>query len=327
MKAIAVTGTGGLDDVGIVNVVEPQAADGEIAIRVHAAGLNPADWKLAEGWLAQQLQLAYPHVLGFDAAGVVASVGRGVSGFAIGDRVVAKTVVARGGAGALAQVVTVSARTTCKLPATLDFFTAAAVPTAGVTACEALLVAGGLRQGQTVLVNGGAGGTGSFALALARQAGAISAATARVVNHDRVRALGAIAFDYTHPDWQERFLTRFPGGVDLLLDTVGQGALQHPLMLVRPGGTFVAIGTLAKGEPTPDADLAAARGIYVVTAMASRAREGEQLRRLIADMAREVLARPEVEIVSPRDCAAALRRIRAGHVSGKIVVDIVGGRW
>ncbi|AKM09446.1 quinone oxidoreductase family protein [Croceicoccus naphthovorans] len=327
MKAIAVTGAGGLDDVGVVQVAEPRATADEIAIKVHAAGLNPADWKLAEGWLAPHLRLRYPQVLGFDAAGVIVDVGAQVAGFSVGDRVVAKTSVARGGAGSLAEIVTVPAKTTCKLPDTIAFSQSAAVPTAGVTAFEALLVAGGLRGGQTVLVNGGAGGTGSFALALARKIGAKAAATARRVNHDRLGELGAIAFDYTDQHWLDDFYTRFPGGVDVVLDTVGQGSLPQALDLIRPRGRLVAIGTLAKGEPVSDAEMAAARGISVITAMASRGREGDQLRSLIADLEREAIPFPQVEVVSPCDCASALRRIKGGHVSGKIVVDIAEGPW
>jgi NADPH2:quinone reductase len=267
MRAIAIGGFASVGErVGIVTMPRPEPEAGEIRIAVRAAGLNPADWKLAEGWLQPAFTPAFPYALGFDAAGIVESVGAGVTGLAIGARVVAKTAVGRGGAGALADFVTVAAHLACELPDGLDPVEAAALPTAGITAWEALFDSGGLAAGQWLLVNGGAGGTGSYAIALARMAGARIAATAGAANQDYLRALGVdLALDYRR-DWIAELRDAVPHGVDLLLDTVGQGVLADPLGSIRDGGALITIGTLVRGEARPSEAAAQARTIRVAIA-------------------------------------------------------------
>lgn len=322
MKAAVIDSYGGAAAIRIADVAPPAPRRGEIGIAVHAAGLNPADWKLAEGWLAPALTPAFPYVLGFDAAGIVTAVGDDVAGHAIGDRVVVKTAVGRGGAGGCAGHVTVAAHLACPLPDTLSFAEAAALPTAGITAWEALFEAGNLRDGQCLLVNGGAGGIGSFAIQIARMAGARVAATASPVNHGYLRRIGAeAAIDY-HNDVGTAVHSHFGGRVDLLLDTVGQGALDRPLDLIRDGGRLVTISTLVTGEPRPAAEEAARRGISILTATSSREREGEQLRQLVEALGAGRIHVPEIETSPLADIAAALARVKAGHVRGKIVMLI-----
>ena len=146
----------------------------------------------------------------------------------------------------------------CPLPDAIPFAHAATLPTAGISAWEALFDTGRLDAGQSVLVNGGGGGTGSFAIQLARAAGARIAATGSPAGHNYLRAIGAeLALDYRRDDLAQAVTGHFPGGVDLVIDTVGQGALADPLDCIRDGGAFVSIGTLVADEPRP----APARGI------------------------------------------------------------------
>jgi NADPH:quinone reductase-like Zn-dependent oxidoreductase len=322
MKAAVIDGYGGASALRIADLAPPVPGPGEIGIAVHAAGLNPADWKLAEGWLAPLFTPPFPYVLGFDAAGIVFALGDGVTDHRIGDRVVAKTAVGRGGAGGCAGHATVAAHLACRLPDTLGFAEAAALPTAGITAWEALFEAGRLDKWQSVLVNGGAGGTGSFAIQLARKASARIAATASPGNHPYLLALGAdCAIDY-RDDVPAAVQSRFCGQVDLLLDTVGQGALDRPLDMIRDGGTLVVIGTLAANEPRPSAHEALRRDIRVVTAMSSREREGPQLRALVAALDAGHIRPPEIETMPLADAARALTRVKEGHVCGKLVLLI-----
>jgi len=320
MKAAVIDGYGGAAAVRIADLAPPVPGPGEIGVAVHAAGLNPADWKLAEGWLASAFTPPFPYALGFDAAGIVSALGDGVTGHRIGDRVVAKTAVGRGGAGGCAGQVTVAAHLACRLPDALGFAEAAALPTAGITAWEALFEAGRLGKWQSILVHGGAGGTGSFAIQLARMAGARIAATASPRNHPYLLALGAdCAIDY-RDDMSAAMRARFGGQVDLLLDTVGQGALDRPLDLIRDGGALVVIGTLIADEPRPPRHEASRRDISVVTAMSSREREGTQLRALVDALGSGRIQPPAIETMPLASVAGALSRLKEGHVRGKLVL-------
>jgi NADPH:quinone reductase-like Zn-dependent oxidoreductase len=191
------------------------------------------------------------------------------------------------------------------------------LPTAGITAWEALFDTGRLAAGQSVLVNGGGGGTGSFAIQLARDAGARVGATGSPANHNYLRALGAeLALDYRREDLTEAVTDHFPGGVDLLIDTVGQGALARPLDAIRDGGAFVTIGTLVADEPRP----ARVRGIWIETATSRRDREAGQLSALVTMLSSGRIVPPAIEIIQPARAAEAIERLREGHVRGKILL-------
>jgi NADPH:quinone reductase-like Zn-dependent oxidoreductase len=322
MKAAVIDDYRGAEAVRIAELAAPLTAADQIGIAVHAAGLNPADWKLTEGWLKGAFTPPFPYALGFDAAGVVVEVGADVTDHRIGDRVVAKTAVGRGGAGGCAGRVSVPAHLACSLPLSIGFIEAAALPTAGITAWEALFEVGALQAGQTVLVNGGAGGTGSVAIQLARMAGARVAATARPANHEYLRALGAeCAVDY-RGDIVAAVTAHFRRRVDLLLDTVGQGALAQPLDAVRDGGALVIIGTLVVDEPRPSVEDARRRNIRVATAMSNREREGGQLRTLIGAMGDGRIKPPAIEALPLARASEALMRLKQGHVRGKLVLTL-----
>ena len=324
MKAVAITGFGGADRVRITEMGAPLPGPGMVSIEARAAGLNPADWKLREGWLSDGFVPDFPFALGFDVAGIVIECGPGVANVSVGDRIVAKTAVGRGGAGGCAQLVTVPSHLAWRIDDHISLEQAAAIPTAGITAWEALFAVARIEPGQRVFINGGAGGTGSFAIAIARMAGARVAATARSENHPYLKHLGAeIAFDYRAPDLVDIVRAQYPEGFDLLLDTVGQGALRNPLALVRDGGAMVTIGTLVRDEPRPAPD----RGIRIETAMSSREREAAQLAALVGAIGSGRLALPEIDVIPARNAAAAIERLKAGHVRGKLILSLLPGHW
>jgi len=324
VKAVAITGFGGADRVRITEMGAPLPGPGMVSIEARAAGLNPADWKLREGWLSDGFVPDFPFALGFDVAGIVIECGPGVANVSVGDRIVAKTAVGRGGAGGCAQLVTVPSHLAWRIDDHISLEQAAAIPTAGITAWEALFAVARIEPGQRVFINGGAGGTGSFAIAIARMAGARVAATARSENHPYLKHLGAeIAFDYRAPDLVDIVRAQYPEGFDLLLDTVGQGALRNPLALVRDGGAMVTIGTLVRDEPRPAPD----RGIRIETAMSSREREAAQLAALVGAIGSGRLALPEIDVIPARNAAAAIERLKAGHVRGKLILSLLPGHW
>lgn len=323
MRAMVIDRFGGADELHPAELPQPQAAAGEVLIRVAYAGVNPADWKIREGWLQQFFQYRFPFVLGFDAAGVVAALGAGVSGLRVGDRVVTSSNQGKGVWGTYAEYVVSDADRVVRLPDGVGLAAAAALPTAGITSWEALFDVGGLRAGQSVLVNGGAGGMGSWCIPLAKMAGARVAATCGPANLDYVRELGAdLVIDYRAQDVAAAVRVWAPEGLDLIVDTVGQGTLLQGVELVKRGGTIAPIGTLIAGEPQPDAARAAARGVRIVPTMSSFERQGRQLRSLVEALAQGRIRAPAIEVLPLEAAAEAQRRVQAGHVRGKLLLDV-----
>ncbi|MBK7252284.1 MAG: NADP-dependent oxidoreductase [Gammaproteobacteria bacterium] len=323
MRAIAIERFGGPEELHLTELPQPKAGAGEVLIRVAYAGVNPADWKIREGWLQQFLQYRFPFVPGFDAAGMVAAIGEGVEGLRPGDRVVTASNQGKGEWGTYAEYVVSDVDRVVRLPVTVSLQAAASLPTAGITSWEALFDVGQLRAGQRVLVNGGAGGMGSWCIQLAKMAQAQVAASCGPANLEYVQGLGAdLAIDYRSQDVVAVVQTWAPEGVDLIVDTVGQGTLLQGVELVKPGGTIAPIGTLIATEPQPDAARAAVRGVRIVPTMSNFERQGRQLRALVDALARGQIREPAIEVLPLARAAEAQRRVQAGHVRGKLLLDV-----
>jgi NADPH:quinone reductase-like Zn-dependent oxidoreductase len=323
MRAMVIDRYGGPEVFRLADVETPKPAPGEVLIRVAYASVNPADWKCREGWLAQFFDYKFPFIVGFDAAGIVATVGEGVSDYKVGDRVVTASNQGLGEWGTYAEYVKSSTYRVAKLSDNLDFMTAAAIPTAAVTSWEALFDTGGLKAGQSVLINGGAGGMGSYAIQFARHAGARVAATCGPANLEYVHGLGAdLAVDYRLGKVRETVLAWAPDGVDLIVDTVGQGTLLDGPLMTRPGGLIAPIGTLIVDEPMPDAEAAAARNVRIVHTMSNRDRAGDQLRTIVDLCNRRVFMPPAIEVLPLEQAGEAQRRVKDGHVRGKILLKV-----
>jgi NADPH:quinone reductase-like Zn-dependent oxidoreductase len=292
-------------------------------IQVAYASVNPADWKCREGWLQQFFEYKFPFVVGFDAAGIIAGLGEGVTGYEIGDRVVTSSNQGLGQNGSYEEYLTVATDRVAHLADSVDFRTAASIPTAAVTSWEALYGSGQLKAGQSVLIHGGAGGMGSFAIQFAKHTGARVAATCGPANLDYVRSLGADRpIDYRSENVLDAILAWAPGGVDLIVDTVGQGTLPDAIKMTRPGGVIAPIGTLIQNEPMADPVEAEKKGVRLIYTMSNRAQAGNQLRTIVDLYNQGVFKAPHLTELPLEEAGEAHRRVKDGHVRGKIVLKV-----
>jgi NADPH:quinone reductase-like Zn-dependent oxidoreductase len=233
----------------VEDAAKPTIGAGEVLVRVAAAGLNPLDGKIQQGFMNDFFPVAFPYTLGTDLAGTIEDIGADVTGWSIGDRIVARTDPSAG--GAFAEFAVVPATQLAKLPASVPFAQAAGIPTTAGTASQALFEVAGIKAGQTVLIHAGAGGVGSFAVQLARNAGARVIATASGDGVAIVRRLGADQMI----DYKAQAFENVVSDVDVVLDTVGGDTQQRSFGVLRRGGHLVATPS------PPDEALAKAHGV------------------------------------------------------------------
>lgn len=323
MRAMVLNAFGGPEVLHMAEIEKPVAAPGNVVVQVAYASVNPADWKSREGWLSRYFQYTFPFVVGFDAAGIIAEVGEGVEGLAVGDRVVTPGNQGIGERGSYAEYVHAAAERVVKLPDHVSLREAATLPTAGMTAWEATVDVGQAGPGKTVVVNGGAGGTGSFAIQIARLVGARVATTCSARNFDYVTALGAErAIDYHQGDVYAQIREWAPEGVDVVVDTVGQGTFVDVVDTMKRGGIVAPIGTLIAGEPTIDPARAEAAGVTVVPTISSFPNQPRQLRALVEALGAGTIRAPEYTVLPLEQAGEAHRRVQDGHVRGKILLDV-----
>jgi NADPH:quinone reductase-like Zn-dependent oxidoreductase len=236
VRAVQVSEFGGPEVLRVVDVEAPSPIPTEVLVEVHAAGVNPVDWKTRQGRGAAGACGAPPFILGWDVAGVVSEVGRGVTTLAAGDRVFGMPWFPRA-AGAYAEFATAPSRQFARMPDGLSFEEAAALPLAALTAWQALVDTAKVGAGDTVLVNGASGGVGHLAVQIAKARGAKVIATARAANHDFLRELGAdVCVDREQVEIQNA-----ASGVDLVLDFVGREASTAALATLREGGLLISV--------------------------------------------------------------------------------------
>jgi NADPH:quinone reductase-like Zn-dependent oxidoreductase len=237
MRAVVLTGTGGPEVLQVQERPDPAVGPGEIRIAVRAAGINFADTMARVGLYPDAPKI--PCVLGYEIAGEVESVGEGVSEWEVGNRVVAGTRF-----GGQAELVTVPAAQALPLPDRLDFEQGAAFPVNYGTAYAALVLMGGMRQGDRVLIHAAGGGVGISATQIARNAGAEIFGTASPAKHEAIRAQGvAHAIDYRSQDFEAEVMRITGGeGVDLIIDALGPTSFRKDYRLLRSGGRLVMYG-------------------------------------------------------------------------------------
>ena len=325
MRAVVQDGYGHADVLRVTQVPTPAIKDGEVLVRVHAAGLDRGTWHLMTGTpyllrLGFGLRRPRNPVLGRDVAGTVEAVGSKVTGFAVGDEVYG---VAPGSFAELAR--TTPARLARK-PANLTFEEAAVVPVSGLTALQGLVDVGRLRPGQRVLVTGAAGGVGSYAVQLAAAYGAEVTAVTRPERADLVRSLGAThVIDRTTQDFAD---TDRPW--DLVLDVGGNPSLSRLRRALTPGGTAVLTG----GEEVDRLTGGMGRMLRArllspflrrrMTNFVARER-GRDLERL-TELIEAGRLRPSLDEAYPLEQAPeAMRRLEAGMVRGKVAVTVRTG--
>lgn len=321
MRAVFIDRCGGLEELQLGKLARPAPGAGEVLVKVAYAGVNPADWKTAEGYLSHFFEYSFPLVIGFDFAGTIAAVGANVTDLRPGDRVIGQSDIGSGKWGSYAEYVAVQQGSVVRIPAELGLAEAAAIPTAALAARASLFDDGGLQPGQRVLIHGGAGGVGSFAIPFAKIGGAKIATTCSTPNLDYVRGLGAeLAIDYRHEDISARIRAWAPEGVDLVIDAVGKGTLPQALDLLRPGGTLSSIMTLEPGD-MPDIAAAESRGLQSKLSY-SRTPCGEPLEWILEQIEQGELRLPPVEILPLSEVAQAHKRSRTGHTRGKLVLQV-----
>ncbi|WP_181785874.1 NADP-dependent oxidoreductase [Streptomyces phytophilus] len=279
MQAITVrdpdAGTAGMT---LTDLPHPQAAQNDVIVQVHAAGFTPGELTWPGTWTDRAGRDRTPSVPGHELSGVVTELGYGTTGLTVGQRVYGLADWTRD--GSLAQYTAVEARNLAPLPADVDHVTAAALPISGLTAWQALFDHGGLTTGQSVLIHGAAGGVGSIAVQLAREAGARVVGTGRAGSRATALDLGAEAF----VDLESERLAD-AGQFDVVFDVIGGEVLDRSTDLVRPGGTLVTIAEPVRVHPGDG------RAVFFVVepdrarlaGLARRLREG-RLKPLVGDV-------------------------------------------
>ena len=299
MQAVVIHQTGDPDVLRHEETDRPEPGEGELLIRVHAASVNPADWKSRRGYREAPL----PRVLGIDISGTIEA--SRAAGFAEGDQVFGFSA-----SGGYAEYSTASAMAIAKKPEGLSHEEAAAIPVAGLTAWQALFDRGGLGRGQTAVVAGAAGGVGHFAVQFAKVAGARAIGTGSTRNRDFVLGLGADEYvDYTEQDVGEAV-----SDADVALDAVGGEVTASLLPVVRDGGGLVTIAA------APPDEAARERGVRAELLVTSP--KPEQLAR-IAELVETRKVHVEIAEVMPLgDVRRAHELSESGHVRGKLVLTV-----
>ena len=328
MRAIVVDGFGANSAIREAEVPTPVPGPGEVRVRITHASVNPADWKMHDGWLTKLpiFKPSFPFVLGYDGAGIIDSVGPGVENMAPGTRVMVKSDQSQGKWGSYAEYLVVGAEMAGAIPDNLPLAEAATIPVAGLTAWHGIFLQGGLQPGQTILVHGAAGGVGSFAVQFARAAGARVLASCSAANADYVRSHGAEGvFDTRDGNTAAVVAGMAPGGVDIIFDAVGRNSLPEALALIRPGGTLVRVPTLGDDDQAGITEQAAqASGRQLIRSSIVRS-ETQAAYRAIGDLyAAGKMVSPEVQMLPIGEIAQALALSKAGHVRGKLVLALWG---
>jgi NADPH2:quinone reductase len=316
VRAMVTPQFGGPDLFEERDVERPQPGPSEALVRVVAAGTNPVDAKLRAAGGSAGLQA--PIILGADISGVVEEVGAGVTDLAPGDEVYyTPEVFGPRSNGSYAEYHVAKADIVAKKPASLSHEEAAAVPLAGGTAYEAVVRRLAVRVGETVLIHGGAGGVGSFAVQIAKSAGARVLATAGPDNQESLKELGAdVAIDYRSQDATEVALDDTGGkGVDAIFDAVGGGTIVESIPATRPFGRLATIlGT--QGDLTPLYQKN--QTLYGVFLTRERARLEEIGRLIERGQVRPLVA----EVLPLEEVGRAHERLDSGHGRGKVVLRV-----
>jgi NADPH:quinone reductase-like Zn-dependent oxidoreductase len=309
MKAVRIHRYGDADTLCYEDAPLPEPGPLDVRIRVHAAAVNPVDWKIRAGYLAAMLPYQLPLTIGWDVSGVVDQLGAEVTGVSVGDAVYSRPDIVRD--GTYAEYAVVRASEVAVKPESLSHREAAAVPLAGLTAWQALFEHAQLKAGERVLIHAGAGGVGSFAIQFAKWAGAHVIATASASNEVLVRNLGADEF----VDYRSQRFELVLDKVDVVLDTIGGDTQRRSIALLNHGGRlFSVVGT-------PDRAALAAVGATGGMFMVQPSRD--DLGR-IAQLFDAGKVRVLIDSVFPLSQArAAHEKSQTGRAKGKIVLEVV----
>lgn len=315
MRAIVVPRFGGLDVLELRDVPRPEPGAGELLVRVIAAGTNPVDAKLrANGSWAN---LHPPFIPGYDAAGVVETVGPCVTGFTPGDEVYYTPEIFGNPNGSYAEYEPVPAAIVARKPRNLSFIEAAAIPLAGGTAWEAVVRRMAIRPGETILIHGAAGGVGSFAVQFAKASGARVLGTASAQNHDLLRHLGVdLPIDYHTTDAAKVALDDTEGrGVDAAFDIEGENLVARCLPGLRPFGRIACI-------LPPQGDLSMLYPKNITLHGVFLTRERKRLEEMTPLFERGQVHVVIDQVLPLAEARKAHERLDARHGRGKVVLQV-----
>jgi len=306
MKAVLLTGHGGPEMLRYGDAPDPVAQPSEVVVDVYAASVNAADYKVRLG--SYDSKLKFPYILGRDFSGVVTARGTAVTDRAVGDAVFG--VCDAGIEGCYAEKVAIKAAIIAKKPDLLTHAQAAAMALTSLTAIWALEDTAQLKAGETILIQGGAGGVAGFAIQLAKHIGARVITTASANNHDYVRMLGASrAIDYNTEDF-----TKAAAGCDVVFDTVGGEVQLKSYAVLRPGGRLVWIAAAPAGSTPPRADVRVLRPLV--------ARDRTHLERMVELLNEGAVRPPAITEYKLADAAEAHRVSEGRHLQGKLVLMV-----
>ncbi len=325
MKALLLQDKNKWTEMKVEEIEKPLPNKGEVVVEVHAVGLNPVDYKTATNG---NPHWTYPHILGLDVAGTIDAVGEGVVDWKKGDRVVYHGDFMK--KGGYAEYAVTTAHSISRIPDAVTFEEAAALPTAGYTAYEALFRKLPMNHIQTILIHGGAGGVGGFGVQLAKNAGKTVFSTASAHNHEYVKSLGAdYVIDYREENVVEKVLELTNGrGVDAVLDTVSAKNATDSLDMIAYRGhlahiagapDYTKVKPFTKVISYHEVALNAAHHIDDMIAQADLAKMGDELLALVA----EKKVAPMIEsIISLKEVPSALEELSKRHVKGKIITKV-----
>lgn len=331
MRAVRMHAYGGPEVLRLEEIAAPRPGPHDVRVAVHAAAVNPVDFKIRAGGQRSVVWLDLPWTLGMDVSGEVLEVGAKVSGFQVGDLVVSSPSHRR--MGCYAEEVVIRADEVALKPAALTHVEAASLPLVALTAWDALVGALRLQRGQRVLIQAGAGGVGSVAIQLAKSLGAEVLTTCSAGNAELVRSLGAdVLIDYRAQDWRE-----VARGCDAVLDSLGGEALTGAIATVKQGGRVACI---TPGLPEFTSRYGSALGLTVfglwmggvmlkarvsrgvTLKLVTRRSSGKTLGEVMGLVERKAL-RPVIDRVYPlAEAAEAHRYLETGRAKGKVVLSV-----
>ncbi|HLK15495.1 MAG TPA: NADP-dependent oxidoreductase [Fimbriimonadaceae bacterium] len=306
MNALVIDRLGGPEVYRIADMPVPEPEKGEVQVRVDGAGMNPVDWKIREGLFTQSTPHKFPAVTLREFSGVITKLGPGVKHYSIGDPVYGITEC-----GAAAEYTVARASSIGPRPKSLHAADAAVVPLAGMTAWQALFDYGKLKSGQRVLIHAAAGGVGTYAVQLAKWAGAYVIGTCSTQHADAVWRLGADQVIDYHRDPFEKVIEP---PVDLVLHSIGQDQVAASIQTLRPGGILVSISA------DPMEAQAAAQGKIAVQFMMQP--NTDHLARL-SELIDSGKLRPVITAVVPlKEARGVMTELQKGHTLGKYGVRL-----
>lgn len=310
MLAAQLTKYGGQDAIKVQEVDKPSLVAGQVLVKVHAAALNPFDWKVKEGLVQEFIKLELPATLGGDFAGTITEIGEDVEDWQVGQSVFGQAN-AVGGSGSWAEFSPVKATSITLKPDSVDISEAAGASLAGISAYQAIVETIQLQPGQKILIHGGAGGIGTVAIQLAKHLGASVATTVSANDIEYVKSLGAdIAIDYRTQDFSQIL-----NGYDSVYDMVGGTTLSKSYRVLKPGGLLVSM--------IEKPDESAAKKHSLQASFQSSRPTPERLQ-AVAKLLESGAIKINVDKIFPLSQAAdALEYLHVGSPRGKVIMQIM----